>query len=49
MAGEQQLPFDGTLEEAVGDLAAQCIAARPTGALYFAPLRSLVPLTAVQK
>ena len=28
------VPFDGTMEEALGDVADQCIAACPTGALY---------------
>jgi ferredoxin len=38
------VPFNGTIEEALGDLAAQCIAACPTGALYLAPMHSLVQL-----
>jgi NADH dehydrogenase/NADH:ubiquinone oxidoreductase subunit G len=38
------VPFGGTLEQALGDLAARCIAACPTGALYLAPMQSLVQL-----
>jgi len=37
-------PFHGTMDQALGPLAAKCIAACPTGALYFAPVRELVPL-----
>jgi ferredoxin len=29
------VPFNGTLEEGLGEVAAKCVAARPTGALYF--------------
>jgi ferredoxin len=32
------VPFHGTLEQGLGDVAAQCIAACPTGALYFSTL-----------
>ncbi|NLF68294.1 MAG: FAD-dependent oxidoreductase [Candidatus Anammoximicrobium sp.] len=38
------VPFQGTLEEALGPVAAKCVAACPTGALYFSPLKNLVPL-----
>ncbi len=38
------VPFNGTMEEALGDLAAKCIAMCPTGALYNAPMHSLVQL-----
>ena len=34
------VPFDGTMEEALGDVAARCIAACPTGALYFSPMHT---------
>lgn len=32
------IPFQGTMEEALGDLAAECIAVCPTGALYYSPM-----------
>lgn len=32
------VPFNGTLEQGLGEVAAKCVAACPTGALYFAPL-----------
>jgi ferredoxin len=38
------VPFDGTMEEALGDVAAKCIAACPTGALYLSPVHTLVDL-----
>ncbi|MCU0978422.1 MAG: FAD-dependent oxidoreductase [Pirellulaceae bacterium] len=38
------VPFQGTMDEALGPLAAKCVAACPTGALYFSPVRELVPL-----
>jgi len=38
------VPFDGTIEEALGDVAAKCIAACPTGALYLSPAHTLVDL-----
>lgn len=38
------VPFQGTMDEALGPLAAKCIAACPTGALYLSPVRELVPL-----
>jgi ferredoxin len=38
------VPFHGTMEEALGDLAAKCVAACPTGALRFSPIRELVEL-----
>lgn len=38
------VPFHGTMDEALGPLAAKCIAACPTGALHFSPARELVPL-----
>ena len=38
------VPFHGTLDAALGPLAAKCIAACPTGALYLSPARELVPL-----
>jgi ferredoxin len=39
------VPFEGTIEEALGEVAAKCIAACPTGALYLSPLHSLVDST----
>jgi len=38
------VPFQGTMDQALGPLAAKCIAACPTGALYLSPVRELVPL-----
>ena len=38
------VPFQGTMDQALGPLAAKCVAACPTGALYFSPVRELVPL-----
>ena len=38
------VPFQGTMEQALGPLAAKCVAACPTGALYFSGVRQLVPL-----
>ncbi len=38
------VPFQGTMEQALGPLAAKCVAACPTGALFFSPVRELVPL-----
>lgn len=38
------VPFQGTMEQALGPLAAKCVAACPTGALYFSAARELVPL-----
>ncbi len=43
------VPFDGTMEEALGDLAAKCIAMCPTGALYLAPMHRLVQLEPLGK
>lgn len=34
------VPFHATIEEGLGDVAAQCVAACPTGALYFSPSAS---------
>ncbi len=38
------VPFQGTMEQALGPLAAKCVAACPTGALYFSQVRDFVPL-----
>lgn len=38
------VPFHGTMDQALGPLAAKCIAACPTGALYLSPARELVAL-----
>jgi NADPH-dependent glutamate synthase beta subunit-like oxidoreductase len=38
------VPFGGTIEQALGDLASRCISACPTGALYLAPMQSLIQL-----
>ena len=38
------VPFQGTMDQALGPLAAKCIAACPTGALYRRPARELVSL-----
>ncbi len=38
------VPFHGTMDQALGPLAAKCIAACPTGALYLSPARELVTL-----
>lgn len=38
------VPFQGTMEQALGPLAAKCVAACPTGALYFSRAPNLVPL-----
>jgi ferredoxin len=35
------VPFHGTMEQALGSVAAQCIAACPTGALFFSPLHQI--------
>jgi predicted molibdopterin-dependent oxidoreductase YjgC len=43
------VPFHGTMQEALGDLAAKCIAMCPTGALYNAPAHSLVQLEPANK
>jgi len=39
------VPFQGTMEDALGEVAAKCIAACPTGALYPSPLHSLIEST----
>jgi NADPH-dependent glutamate synthase beta subunit-like oxidoreductase len=39
------VPFHGTMEQGLGEMAAKCVAACPTGALYFSPLHTLVDLT----
>ena len=36
------VPFHGTMEQALGSVAAQCVAACPTGALFFSPLHQVV-------
>jgi NADH dehydrogenase/NADH:ubiquinone oxidoreductase subunit G len=38
------VPFGGTMEQALGDVAARCVAACPTGALVFSPVSELVSL-----
>jgi len=38
------VPFQGTMEQALGPLAAKCVAACPTGALYFSNARNFVPV-----
>jgi NADH dehydrogenase/NADH:ubiquinone oxidoreductase subunit G len=35
------VPFHGTMEQALGSVAAQCVAACPTGALFFSPLHQI--------
>jgi ferredoxin len=43
------VPFGGTVEEGLGDVAARCVAACPTGALVFAPVTGqLVQLQTVE-
>jgi ferredoxin len=41
------VPFGGTMDQALGSLAARCVAACPTGALFFAPMHSLVQLGSI--
>ncbi len=38
------VPFHETMEQALGPLAAKCVAACPTGALYFSTTRNFVPV-----
>ena len=43
------VPFHGTMEEALGDMAAKCIAACLTGALYLSPVHTLAPRASRQE
>ncbi|TVS18441.1 MAG: glutamate synthase [Planctomycetaceae bacterium] len=36
------VPFHGTMEQALGSVAARCVAVCPTGALFFSPLHQIV-------